>query len=553
MTASGLQPSGRRTHVLLGALVGLVFMFGTFDVHFFAGTGPRWEHPTPDMVAYLASTFYYWNDAWRVPLFELPAMGYPEGGSVVYNDAIPIGALASKIVASLTGLRIAHFGPWVVLCAALQGAFVARLAYLLGNRSLPATTALVAIVMSLPIALIRPEHFALQSHFLLTWALCVYVEASDGQMRPWGVTTLAALALLVNPYFFVMVMAILVAAAGIAWSRGVSRSLLLRTTLQTGLVGLAILFASGYVTWRDSARMASPGFGTFAWNPATLVLPPVGLWPWGGVARHAAGGGPYEGESYLGLGVLALLVAALWVRRYDVPGLLRRHAVLVVVVLMCAAFAASNRLSFGPWHIVDLPMTGWMQRTAGILRASGRFVWPLVYVLALFPALLLMTRLPRRAWVAALVVAAVAQTLEMWPMRRLATTYSRSAEPDVLGQDQFAAWLDGHDRVWQYPSWFCGGFGRDEAVGHRAVRLETQIQFLAARRGLPINSAYMARRAKNCDREAAEARALQMRDGTLYVFSADAVASVPRIGEYAATPACRREPWGVVCSTSRLR
>jgi hypothetical protein len=184
MTASGLQPSGRRTHVLLGALVGLVFMFGTFDVHFFAGTGPRWEHPTPDMVAYLASTFYYWNDAWRVPLFELPAMGYPEGGSVVYNDAIPIGALASKIVASLTGLRIAHFGPWVVLCAALQGAFVARLAHLLGNRSLPATTALVAIVMSLPIALIRPEHFALQSHFLLTWALCVYVEASAGQMRP---------------------------------------------------------------------------------------------------------------------------------------------------------------------------------------------------------------------------------------------------------------------------------------------------------------------------------------------------------------------------------
>ena len=76
--------------------------------------------------------------------------------------------------------------------------------------------------------------------------------------------------------------------------------------------------------------------------------------------------------------MLALLAAALWVRRRDVAGLLRRHAVLVVVVLICAAFAASNRLSFGPSHIVDLPMTGWMQRTAGVLRASGRFVWPLV-------------------------------------------------------------------------------------------------------------------------------------------------------------------------------
>ena len=315
MMGSGLRVPGSVHHLLLGALVGITFAFATYDVRFLAGTGPRWEHPTPDMVAYLASTFYYWNDAWRLPLFELPAMGYPEGGSVIYNDAIPIGALASKVVASLTGLRIAHFGPWVVLCAALQGVFVARLAHLAGNRSLLATTALVAMVMSLPIVLIRPEHFALQSQFLLTWALCVYVEAGTGRMRPWVVTTLAALALLVNPYFFLMVMAILAAAVGIAWSGGVPRSLLLRTTLQAGLVVLVILFAAGYVTWRDSARLASPGFGTFAWNPATLVLPPTGLWPLGGMPRDAAGGGPYEGESYLGLAVLALLAAALWVRR----------------------------------------------------------------------------------------------------------------------------------------------------------------------------------------------------------------------------------------------
>ena len=42
--------------------------------------------------------------------------------------------------------------------------------------------------------------------------------------------------------------------------------------------------------------MASPGFGTLAWNPATLVLPPPGFWPWGGMPRDATGGGPYKGE-----------------------------------------------------------------------------------------------------------------------------------------------------------------------------------------------------------------------------------------------------------------
>ena len=234
MMGSGLRAPGSVHHMLLGRLVGLTFAFATFDVRFLAGTGPRWEHPTPDMVEYLASTFYYWNDAWRLPLFDLPAMGYPEGGSVVYNDAIPIGALVSKIIASLTGLRIAHFGPWVVLCAALQGGSSPAWHTFFGNRSLLATTASLAIVMSLPIVLVRPEHFGLQSHFLLTWALCVYVEAGAGRMRPWAVTTLAALALLVNPYFFVMVMAMLAAAMSIAWSGGVPRSVLLRTALRPG-------------------------------------------------------------------------------------------------------------------------------------------------------------------------------------------------------------------------------------------------------------------------------------------------------------------------------
>lgn len=90
--------------MLAGALEALAFVFVTFDIRFLAGVGPRWDHPSPDLILCLASSFYYWSDAWRFPLFELPAMGYPEGGSIVYNDAIPIGALASKIVASLTGL-----------------------------------------------------------------------------------------------------------------------------------------------------------------------------------------------------------------------------------------------------------------------------------------------------------------------------------------------------------------------------------------------------------------------------------------------------------------
>jgi hypothetical protein len=261
-------------------------------------------------------------------------------------------------------------------------------------------------------------------------------------------------------------------------------------------------------------------------------------------------GAPYEGESYLGFGALSLLAAAAYVRRREIDLLLRRHAALVAFITACTAFALSDRVVIGPWQIVDLPMLPWMAQAAAIMRASGRFIWPLVYVLTLIPALLLMTRVPRRAWLVALGLAAAVQTIEAWPIRQMATMYSRTVEPDVIGRERFEAWLDEHARVWQYPSWFCGGLGRGSDVRHTAVRRETQIQLLAARRGMPTNSMYMARRVKDCEREAGDARALRMDDGTFYVFSLDAVAQVPRLRELAATPACESVDWAIVCTTS---
>ena len=547
-TALKERAASPRGHVLFGALLGLLFALATLDLRFLMGVGPRWEHPRPDLVAYLAAAFYYLGDAWRFPLFELPQMGYPEGGSVVYNDAIPIAALVSKVLATLTGFKLVYLGPWVLLCYMLQGAFTARLSHLAGNRSLVAMAALATLAMSVLIFLTRIEHIALASQFLLIWALCVYLDASAGRLRPFAVAGLAVFALLVNAYLFAMVVAILAVAVITAWIRGVSGREVSRAVLQSvGSITLVMLAAGYLATKAPTGALSTGGFGHYSWNLATLVVPPPGYWSWGGagIVRDATGG-QYEGESYLGLGVLMLLATWVIAGRRDLIPLARRHAVLACLLIVCACFAASNRIFIGSWLVADISLFPWMSHAAGLLRVGGRFVWPLVYVLTLMPALLLRRRWPPRAWLAAVCVAAIIQTAEAWPIRRTVTTYSRSAEPDLIGRDRLEAWLDGHHRVWQYPSWFCGGLGRD-AAGEN-LRRETQIQLLAARHGLPTNSIFMARPFKDCGHEAAEAWHLLMDNETLYVFSRDAVAHVPRLNALAMTPACRAVAWGVVCS-----
>src|SRR5262245_40898448 len=98
-----------------GALVGAALGLAAFAPSFIVGNGDFWVRPTFDYTAYLVAWNYYIRDEWRFPLFDLPDMGYPEGGSVLFNDALPVAALATKVVYTVTGFALNPFGWWIFL------------------------------------------------------------------------------------------------------------------------------------------------------------------------------------------------------------------------------------------------------------------------------------------------------------------------------------------------------------------------------------------------------------------------------------------------------
>lgn len=106
------------------------------DPRFVAGTGGKWIRPDNDYNAYLVAWHYYIVDAWRLPLFSIPAMGFPEGGSVLFNDALPLAALFTKALYQLAGVRPNPFGWWILLTYVLQGAMAARLVCAVGAQSI---------------------------------------------------------------------------------------------------------------------------------------------------------------------------------------------------------------------------------------------------------------------------------------------------------------------------------------------------------------------------------------------------------------------------------
>jgi Family of unknown function (DUF6311) len=540
--------------IFVGAVVGAVIGLYALPFGFIRGDGVGWANPEGDLNMYLIPLQYFIHDAWRFPLFDLPAMNYPEGGSVLFNDALPLGVLVSKVIHSVSGYVINPFGWWVFLAYVLQGALAARVVTACGVRSWWASIGAAALAICIIPFLWRIGHSALMGQFVILWALAMYME----NVRAHRFTAaehflLSAITILINPYLFVMVSFLQATTFAALWSIGALRiaDALAAAVITTGVVIVAL--AAGYgAMFRGTGSMRAPGFGLYSWNMATLLIPPEFYWgiPHG-VLRDATGG-QYEGESYIGLGAVLILMVCLVLRPAHVAASIRRHWILVIALLAAAAYAASSDVYFGGHRLAHIPLPGLLADLASYFRASGRFVWMLGYGMVLFSLAGLFKWTPRALAAPVLLSALVLQVTEAnLTFISLRTSLSRPT-PELLDRVQLRTWMQQHRRVFQFPSWPCGGLVPGAKWPSVEVDRELHIDLTAASLGIPNNSAHMSRARKDCTAEARWAQTATLDPDTLYLVSKTSASEVPTLASFAQSDACVDAGWGFVCSHKTL-
>ena len=558
MTSMEQAPIATRSlpALLLGAVIGAVIALLVLDPQFIRGTGGTWIHPKNDLVAYLVAWNYYIVDRWRLPLFSIPAMSYPEGGNVLFNDALPVAALATKVLYHATGARVNPYGWWVFLTYVLQGAAAARLVFAVGARSYWAAVA-AAVFAIINIAFVaRLGHTAVSSHFLILWVLALYFDSlRRRRMLALESGAVLALTLLVNAYLFVMVSAFVGVTVATLWLRD---QLTRRDGARLGIalaVTLAVGILAGYgVLLTNPTTMKAQGFGHYSWNVGSLLLPPEGVFGFLANVPRDATHGQYEGEAFIGAGALFVFVLCLVSSPRKVAAAVARHWVYVAALAGFAAYAASNLVYVGDVLAVSYPLPAFLIDLGNYFRATGRFIWPLSYSLTILPLAGLFRWWPRLPAIVIALVAIVLQVQEAAP--DLARRRGQMAQPneELIDTRLVESWLSKHQRVWQVPSWDCGGLGRSRRVwGSREANAELQVQLAAARLDVPINSVYTSRTFKDCAPEIAWASDPRLDDGTLYLVGLASVANTPQLSQLARSNACVTLDWGVVCSRSWLQ
>ena len=515
------------TRALVALAIGLVLAAGTLDRRYVDGSGPYWQSQLGDPAKGEIGWFYYANDRWRFPLLDIGNTHYPEGSSIVLADSLPLFALPAKLAyrAFLPpgSDPPVYTGWWVALCLVLQALAASRLLLALRVDAWVPHVAGVVLLGWMPILFLRFGQAALMANFLILFALEGYVRAKrDGMSRAqWAAQCLLpAFGLLVTPYLAAMAGAVVASTILDAWrerrigARGVA--------MRVGAIvasSLLVMAVGGFFT---ATRSQFGDYGLYSMNLLApwVPFPETASGRWLGTTMPViTGSNQWEGGAWPGLGAVVLLAVALPALR-NAGANLRRHAVLAGMLVLVALFAVSHRIGIGPHEVLTIPLPDVVLAALSQFRGSGRFFWVVLYAAIAAAIASVCMRLRARRAAAVLVVAAVLQVADARPMQAGVRAASAAAAPSTIDASAWTRLVQTHERIFQYPSFECGGLFGHGVPGNKFRGVE--IDWIAAKANVPTNSAYLARFSKDCERERETAAREHGQAGVLYLYrSAD--------------------------------
>ncbi len=495
VATTGPVDKGEKLLPWVGAALGVLWFLA-------AGGGPTLD-PTHldwmgagDPAQHVLGWLHFRDASWGFPLGRTPSLMHPHVMTVGFSDANPWVSLVLKPFSRWLPRDFQFVGPWLALCLALQGWMAVKLMGVFTRQPLQRVLGAVFFVTA-PVLLFRSGHDTLCAHWMLTAMLWLNLRpredarAAHRSLR-WALL-LNLLAAGTHPYLTVMVFALSVALLVQARREGhLSWGATGGVSLGLGLAVALPFFAFGYLG--QGVSTGASGFGFYSADLLTFINP-LG---WSRLLPALpTGAGQYEGFGYLGTGALALGVAGLlgWLSG-GMPRDWNRVKPLLPLVLVALAMAvlgfSSTMTVAGRTVLTMRKLMEPVMPMLGAFRASGRFVWPLYYLLLTGILALVLWRWRQRPGVAtALLLGAVALQLVDAPDVWARTRFVGAPWPRL----QATAW-EQLDTSYRYVTLVPPVIhGSQMPCVENTFPENTYVRFgdLAYRQGLTTNSGYSAR------------------------------------------------------------
>lgn len=335
-----------------------------------------------DCATYYLGWLFYRNSAWEFPIGLNSSYGLELSSSIVYSDSNPLLAILFKVVSPFLPNVFQYFGIWLLLCFILQAWFSWKLIGLLTDNLALRLLSAGFFVFSPPMLLRVGGHLNLAGHFFIVAALfLVFSNTIKYRKLTWGL--LISTAALVHAYLLAMVLAIWIADLVDRLTKKQISAIKLLLEFSVILPILALLcWQAGYFAVREGASLS--GFGFFRMN----LLSIINSQGWSYVLKALPQfPGDHEGFNYFGIGPLLLLILAgrkAACNNLQLTKLAKQHLCLLILCVVFTLFALSNSIAVGNQFEIKYGLPEMAIKIANVFRASGRFFWPVYYVLLFF-------------------------------------------------------------------------------------------------------------------------------------------------------------------------
>ncbi len=351
-----------------------------------------WLLKGEDLTQHYIGWEFFRKNTWQFPIGLMNTMSYPNSVSVIFTDSIPIAAILFKLMSPLLSDTFQYFGLWEILCFVLQGVFSYNILYLLTKNKIGSILGALFFITA-PIFIARVYlHTALSSQWLILAALYIFYQTlienklgSKYLLIRWGI--LGFLCSFIHLYYIPMCGIIMISTLLIK----VYREKKVLHSLIIGFCYILVCFISIFVLggFSHGHQLDAGGLGQFSFN-LNGFFNSMG---WSKIfpSLTSYGEGSGDGFAYLGIGILLLTgIVILCKINKRLSGKIKNNLLSLSIIpylfmiIIFLLISCSHILAINGHIFFKLPYPEKLISLWGMFRSSGRFIWPVIYILMIY-------------------------------------------------------------------------------------------------------------------------------------------------------------------------
>ena len=398
-------------NILTIFIISLVIFFFYLGFHYSNPFNSSWL-TTLDLIGYQDGWNFFKKDIWRFPLGLLPNYGIDAGNSIVYADIIPLFAIIFKLLRSFISNNFQYYSLWIFISIFLQLFFSYLIIYKVTNNFLYSIIGSIFFATS-PLFFQRLSiHIALASHWIILFSL--YIETLTTKKNIYrNLNILLSITVHFSLTIIILIFHYLFKVKEFFQTKKIS--FLLLDGFVLAFFSIFIMHVLGYFEIPLEDGLGG-GYGYFSFNLNSFFNPVNTMKEsWSlflPILKYT--GGQYEGLTYLVVsGIIFFFIFLIsFLSKNDY---LYEKKMIIIVSLVFFILAVSNKIYLGDKLIFNIEINKYIYGVFGIIRASGRLIWPIYYLIFLTGIIFIYKRFSKNVSISILSLLLFIQIVDLSP------------------------------------------------------------------------------------------------------------------------------------------